>query len=74
LQRKFSAPCAHVEIRNPNLEIRNKFKARMIEIQNLQRLAVPRSDVGSIWILNFGFVVSDFDIRASDLVAVIDEP
>jgi len=64
-QRRFRAPCAHVEIRNPNLEIRNQFEARMTEIQNRRPCMEAHGDVLNIRISYLGFV-SDFDIRASD--------
>ena len=50
------------EIRNPNIEIRNKFKARMTEIQNLRESAVL-----DILILGFG-LVSDLVLRISNFV------
>ena len=51
------------EIRNPNVEIRNKFKRKDQKVQNIWSLY--HSDFESV--SDFGFV-SDFDIRISIFV------
>jgi hypothetical protein len=48
-----------IEIRNPNIEIRNKFKIRNAKAQN-EKLRVL-----GIWIWFFE-IVSDFEFRISD--------
>src|SRR5262249_3809755 len=57
----------HFQIRNPNLEIRNKFKIRISNVPNSLPTGPARASACDFGFRSFGFV-SDFEIRISDLL------